>query len=157
EPKGIWARNHGHIMAGTSELVRECTTDFTGTDDGNRQRRFSCGSYIFHDDFSFDSFSSGQGLLSVDDVADPVQLKPEDCFLLLRGGLFGWPSDLSWASVDAATLFATTKNGTIASLNGGGDCFIVGAHFALAGNHAIILLGALPPVVHLGPDMPGTD
>ena len=61
EPKGIWARNHGHIMAGTSELVRKCTTDFTGPDDGNRQRRFSCGSYIFHHDFSFDSFSSGQG------------------------------------------------------------------------------------------------
>jgi hypothetical protein len=51
-------------MAGTSELVRECTTDFTGTDDGNRQRRFSCESYIFQDDFSFDSFSSGQGWLS---------------------------------------------------------------------------------------------
>ena len=52
-------------------------------------------------------------------------------------------------SVDAATLFAITKNGTIASFNGGGDCFIVGAHFAPAGNHAIILLGALPPLVDL--------
>src|SRR5215470_4619495 len=40
EPKGIWARNYGHIVAGTSQLVREGTTDFTGTDDGNRQRRF---------------------------------------------------------------------------------------------------------------------
>jgi hypothetical protein len=30
KPKGMWARNHGHIMAGTSELVRECTTDHTG-------------------------------------------------------------------------------------------------------------------------------
>ena len=28
EPKRIWARNHDHIMASTSELVRECTTDF---------------------------------------------------------------------------------------------------------------------------------
>jgi hypothetical protein len=78
QPKGIWARNHGDIMAGTSELVRECTTDFTGTDDGNRQRRFSCGSYIFHDDFSIDSLSSGQGWLSVD-VADPMQLRPCGC------------------------------------------------------------------------------
>src|SRR5262252_4482077 len=48
EPKGIWARNHGHIMADTSELVRECTADFTGPDYGNRQRRFSCRSEIFH-------------------------------------------------------------------------------------------------------------
>jgi hypothetical protein len=61
KPKGIWARNHGHIMSGTRELVRECTTNFTGTDDANRQRRFSCGSYIFHDSFVFDSFSSDQG------------------------------------------------------------------------------------------------
>ena len=45
----------GHIVAGTSELVRECATDFTSPDNGNRQRRFSCGSYIFHDDFSFDT------------------------------------------------------------------------------------------------------
>jgi hypothetical protein len=73
EPKGIWARNHGHIMAGTSELVRECTTDFTGADDGNRQRRFSCGSYIFHDDCFFDSFSSvGLGSLSVAKASEPI-------------------------------------------------------------------------------------
>jgi len=26
EPKGIWARNDGHIMVGTSELVRECAS-----------------------------------------------------------------------------------------------------------------------------------
>jgi hypothetical protein len=36
EPKRIWARNHGHIMAGTSELISERTTDFTGPDYGNR-------------------------------------------------------------------------------------------------------------------------
>src|SRR5215472_11388487 len=62
---------------------------------------------------------------SVDDVADPVQLMPGDCFLVPRGQPFCLGSDLSLASVDAATLFATTENGTIVSLNGGGDCFIV--------------------------------
>ena len=35
------------------------------------------------------------------------------------------------------------------SHNGGGDCFIVGGHFALTGNHAGILLGVLPPIVHI--------
>ena len=34
------------------------------------------------------------------------------------------------------------------SMGGGGNC-IVGGHFALAGDHADILLGVLPPVVHL--------
>jgi AraC-like DNA-binding protein len=36
----------------------------------------------------------------------------------------------------------------IASINGGG-CFIVGGHFAFTGDHAGILLGVLPPIVHL--------
>jgi hypothetical protein len=34
----------GPVATGTSELVREWT-DFTSTDDGNRQRLFSGGSY----------------------------------------------------------------------------------------------------------------
>jgi hypothetical protein len=34
-------------------------------------------------------------------------------------------------------------------INGGGDCFGVGGYFALSGNHAGILLGLLPPIVHV--------
>jgi AraC-like DNA-binding protein len=41
------------------------------------------------------------------------------------------------------------RKGGIVSLNGGGDCFIVGGHFTLTGSHAEILLGMLPPIVHL--------
>jgi AraC-like DNA-binding protein len=37
----------------------------------------------------------------------------------------------------------------VALYQGGGDCFIVGGHFALTGNHAGILLGVLPPIVHI--------
>ena len=33
--------------------------------------------------------------------------------------------------------------------NGGGGCFIVGGHFALTGGQAGILLGVLPPIVHI--------
>jgi len=47
-----------------------------------------------------------RGWLSVDDVADPVQLKPGDSFLLPRGKPLRLASDLSLPSVDAATLFA---------------------------------------------------
>jgi AraC-like DNA-binding protein len=39
--------------------------------------------------------------------------------------------------------------GAIGKWNGGGDCFIVGGHFALDGAHADILLGVLPPIVHI--------
>ena len=33
--------------------------------------------------------------------------------------------------------------------NGGGNCFGVGGHFTFAGQHAGILLGVLPPIVHI--------
>ncbi|MBW4625126.1 MAG: AraC family transcriptional regulator [Brasilonema octagenarum HA4186-MV1] len=92
---------------------------------------------------------SGQGWLSVDGVPDPVQLKTGDCFLLPRGRPFRLASDLTSLPVDFFT-FCASKNGSISSFNGGGDCFIVGGHFALTGNHATILLGGvLPPIVHL--------
>jgi AraC-like DNA-binding protein len=51
--------------------------------------------------------------------------------------------------VDAHTIFPLPLNGGIASWNGGGDCFGVGGHFALGGDHAGILLGVLPPIVHI--------
>lgn len=51
--------------------------------------------------------------------------------------------------VDALALLANARNGSIGSINGGGDCCIVGGDFALAGNPASILLGLLPPIVHL--------
>ena len=44
---------------------------------------------------------------------------------------------------------ATKQSGRIHTFNDGGDCFIVGGHFALSGDHAGILLGVLPPIVHI--------
>src|ERR1700727_1099924 len=65
-----------------------------------------------------------------------------------------WPfrlaTDLTATPVDALAFFsAPRRNGGIVTINGGGDCFMVGGHFALTGAHAGILLGALPPIVHI--------
>jgi hypothetical protein len=92
---------------------------------------------------------SGQCWLSVEGVPDAVHLKAGDCFLLPRGRPFRLASDLTLAPVDALTIFATARSGGIVWFNGGGDCFIVGGRFALTGNHASILLGVLPPIVHI--------
>ncbi len=91
---------------------------------------------------------SGQGWLSVDGVRHTVQLKAGDCFLLPPGPSFRLASDLTLPLVDALT-FRGAKNGSMGSMNGGAICFIVGGHFALTGSHASILLGVLPPIVHL--------
>jgi AraC-like DNA-binding protein len=92
---------------------------------------------------------SGHGWLSVDGVPDPVQLRAGDCFLLPPGGPFRVTSDLSLPVVDALTLLADLKSGRIGSFANTPVCFIVGGHFALTGNHASILLGVLPPIVHI--------
>ncbi|MGA8742785.1 MAG: AraC family transcriptional regulator [Terracidiphilus sp.] len=92
---------------------------------------------------------SGECWLSVEGVPDAVRLKPADCFLLPSGRPFRLATDLTLTAIDAATLFANARSGSIHSFNGGGDCFIAGGHFAFAGDHAGFLLGALPPIVHI--------
>jgi AraC-like DNA-binding protein len=92
---------------------------------------------------------SGESWLAVEGVPDAVLLKTGDCFLLPSGRPFRLASDLSLTPIDARTIFANKRNGSVHSFNGGGDCFIAGGHFAFAGSHAGILLGVLPPIVHL--------
>src|SRR5271163_770121 len=86
---------------------------------------------------------SGQCWLSVEGVPDAVRLTAGDCFLLPRGLPFCLATDLSLTPVDFSTLLAAKPNGSTVSHNGGGDCYLAGGHFILAGSHADILLGFL--------------
>jgi AraC-like DNA-binding protein len=92
---------------------------------------------------------SGRSWLTVQDVADPVLVNAGDCFLLPSGRPFRLASDLAREPVDAHTLFRFPMNGAVRTFNGGGGCFGVGGHFRLGGRHADILLGMLPPIVHI--------
>jgi AraC-like DNA-binding protein len=103
-----------------------------------------------HDGIKCYAMVSGEGWLSVEGVPDPVRLKTGDCFLLPRGRPFRLASDLTAEPVDVFTLLPLLRrNDAKVSINGGGDCFIVGGHFSLADNHAAMLLGELPPIVHI--------
>jgi hypothetical protein len=92
---------------------------------------------------------SGACWLSMEGVPDAVRLKTGDCFLLPRGRPFCVASDLALTPVDALTFFPAPRNGGIAVINGGGNFSTVGGHFTLSGNHAGMLLGMLPPIVHI--------
>jgi AraC-like DNA-binding protein len=92
---------------------------------------------------------SGQCLLLVEDMPDAVCIKKGDCFLLPSHRPFRIASDLSLTPVDIKKILTPPFNGGIVSINQGGDCLIVGGHFTLSGDHANILLEALPPIVHL--------
>jgi AraC-like DNA-binding protein len=92
---------------------------------------------------------SGECWLRVEGIADDLRLKTGDCILLPAGRPFYLASDLALPSIDIHTLFVGAKNGGVISWNGSGNCFLVAGYFALDGNHADILLGTLPPIVHV--------
>ena len=95
------------------------------------------------------SVLAGQCWLAMDGVPDPVHLKTGDCILLPTGLPFRLATDLALEPVDAEAFIRAAANGRIASFNGGGECFGIGGWFAFAGKHAEILLGVLPPIVHI--------
>jgi AraC-like DNA-binding protein len=93
---------------------------------------------------------SGEIWLAVEGVSDPVRLTTGDCFLLPRGWPFCLATDLTAQPVEALSILARARRiGGVVTVNGGGDCLVVGGHFALTGDHAGMLLGALPPIVHI--------
>ena len=102
-----------------------------------------------HSGIKFYAVISGGCWLAVDGVEHAVQAKAGDCFLLPRGRPFRLASDLALAPVDAYALLDLPLNGAVRTLNGGGRCFSMGGHFSFAGRHAELLLGLLPPIVHL--------
>jgi len=102
-----------------------------------------------HEGIKCYSMISGHGWLAVEGVSEPVELKAGDCFLLPSGRPFRMATDLSLEPIDAHTFLRSKINGGIATINGGGDYFIAGGFFSFSGDHASILLGELPPIVHL--------
>lgn len=92
---------------------------------------------------------AGQCWLSVDGVPGDVLLRTGDCFLLPGGRPFRLASDMSVTPVEAGTVFLNARNGGIVTYGGGGDFSLVSSRFALDGNHAGILLGMLPSIVHI--------
>lgn len=92
---------------------------------------------------------SGQCWLAVEGVPGPIHLESGDCFLLPSGAPFRLATDLSIPPVDPHSYLQQPAQGRILVLNGGGTCLSIGAYFSFEAHHAEILLGVLPPIVHL--------
>ncbi|MBY3211720.1 MULTISPECIES: AraC family transcriptional regulator [Rhizobium] len=92
---------------------------------------------------------SGDCWLTVDGVADPVRLVAGDCFVLPTGRPFRLGSSIDGAAVGAGEIFPAARRGGVVTLNGGGGLFLVGSRFGVRGNQADMLLGMLPPIVHI--------
>ena len=95
---------------------------------------------------------SGAGWLAMDGVAEPLRLETGDCVLLPRGRGFRLGTDLEVTPIDVETAAAAGRDGAVTVVNGGGDYSGLGGWFAFAGHHAAVLLGVLPPIVHIRKD-----
>ncbi len=92
---------------------------------------------------------AGSCWVAVEGVGDPIQLQEGDCFLLPHGRPFQVASDLSLPPEDWRRHFLGSAEGAVIRLNDGEDVTVLGSHFELGGAQAGVLVGMMPPVVHL--------
>jgi AraC-like DNA-binding protein len=93
--------------------------------------------------------TTGTCWLSIEEMSEPVRLTDGDFALLPGVKAFRLSSSPVVAPIDAMQFFKAVPAGENAVLNGGGGCAGVGGGFGFEGLAAGLLLGVLPPVVHI--------
>jgi AraC-like DNA-binding protein len=81
-----------------------------------------------------------------------VSLQEGDFLVLPHGHAFTLASDLTVAPVDIMDVITAPLNGSVFCWQGGGACFALSALLTFHGDDADILLGVLPPLVHIRKD-----
>lgn len=94
----------------------------------------------------FDAVRKGECWLMVDGMPEPHRLVEGDCFLLTNGHPFVLASDPTLPPRDASEALVRHEDG-VTRCGAGGECLLVGVHYAFSGDHAGLLFGSLPPVV----------
>lgn len=102
-----------------------------------------------NDDIKCYAVESGGCWLVVEGVTDSVRLEAGDCFVLPSGQPFRLTSNPTLPPVDSKTVFPPAQPGGVVTVNGGGDVFLVGSRFTVAGHQAGMLLKMMPPIVHI--------
>jgi len=104
--------------------------------------------FAVHQGIKCYSVLAGQCWLVLDGLPEPVRLNTGDCFLLPLGRSFTLSSDPALTPVPFQIAKAAGK---APGGNGDGEdaCLLAGGHFILDGKHAGVLLGVLPPIVHI--------
>ncbi len=95
------------------------------------------------------AIQSGSCWLAMEGAAEPMRLDVGDFVLLPGSQAFRLYSAPDAPPIDAFKFFPSVPAGETAVLNGGGDVSGVGGYFGFEGMHADLLLGMLPPVVHI--------
>jgi AraC-like DNA-binding protein len=100
------------------------------------------------DGIKFNAVMQGACWVSVEGDPTIHRVEQGDCFLLTQRRAFTIATDPTLPLIDAGPIYEKAVNG-IATCNGGGDYFLVGGRFRFAGDHAAVLFGTLPPLVHI--------
>jgi AraC-like DNA-binding protein len=90
----------------------------------------------------------GQCWLRVEGVPEPLLASAGDCLLLTQGRAFRIASDLDLVPMDAERFYGATPVGGVTTYRGG-ETFGIAGHFEVSGHSSDVLLGLLPPIVHL--------
>ena len=93
--------------------------------------------------------TAGACWIAVEGGGDPKLLREGDCVLLPHGRPFKIASDLALPPDDWRAHFLAADEGAIVKLNDIVGVTLLGSHFQLAGWQARLLLGVLPPIIHL--------
>ena len=92
---------------------------------------------------------SGTCWVVLDNEPEPTQLHAGDFILMPGRSAFRLYSTADAPVTDAFQFFPSLPVGETGVLNGGGACSGVGGFFDFAGLHTELLLGVLPPIVHI--------
>jgi AraC-like DNA-binding protein len=93
--------------------------------------------------------AEGSCWIAVEGAGKPRRLEQGDCVLLPQGRPFKIASDLALPAQDWRKHFLEAGEGTIVKLKGRSEVMLIGSHFELLDWQAELLLGVLPPLVHL--------
>ena len=102
-----------------------------------------------HEGIKCYAVTAGACWLAVEGEGEPALFKQGDYLLLPHGSPFRVASDLDLPPDDWRLHFLGARDGELVKINGGSGFTVLGGHFQLGGSLADMLLGMLPPVVHL--------
>lgn len=123
---------HAHVSSGF-EAGGDWAVQF-----GDQHRMIKCYAVV-----------SGGCWLSVEGVDTAAWLGAGDCFVLPTGRPFRLGSNRDGPAVRAAEIFPPARRGGIVKIGDGGGLSLVGSRFGVSGSRVEMLLGLLPPIVHI--------
>ncbi len=102
-----------------------------------------------HEGIKFTAVMRGVCWGFTDGLKHPVRFDEGDCFLLNSGQRFVLSSDPALPPEDSGHIMDAAARDGVAVHNGGGEVFLISGRFDFSGNHAAVLLDALPPIINI--------